>query len=64
MTTTLQTTTPPAWTVSVGGHGFELGAPLHPATMPAVDVAWRLLLSTLRDLGVALDDVVDGGSRA
>lgn len=64
MTTTLQTTPPPAWTVSVGGHGFELGAPLHPATVPAVDVAWRLLLSTLRDLGVALDDVVDGGGRA
>jgi hydrogenase maturation protease len=54
VTSTLQRPAPPAWTVSVGGHGFELGAPLHPTTASALDDAWNTLVERLRGLGVDL----------
>lgn len=55
VTSTLQGAPPPAWTVSVAGHGFELGAPLHPTTARALEAAWSLLLSQLGRCGVVLD---------
>lgn len=54
---TLAEVPPPAWLLSVGGHGFELGAPLHDETARALEVAWRRLLVELQALGVS---VVDG----
>ena len=54
---TLQRPSPPAWTVSVAGHGFELGAPLHPTTAQAVETAWSMLLAQLNRCGVTLPDI-------
>lgn len=54
VTSTLQRPAPPTWTVSVGGHGFELGEPLHPSTAAALDEAWRQLVDRLHALGVSL----------
>lgn len=59
VTSTLQRPVPPAWTLSIGGHGFELGAPLHPTTAAALDAAWALLLARLQALGVPLAPTLD-----
>ena len=57
VTSTLQRPSPPAWTVSVAGRDFELGAPVHPATTQAAEAAWRMLLGQLERCGVTLPDV-------
>lgn len=51
---TLHAPLPPAWLLSVGGHDFELGAPLQPATARALEDAWQRLVDELRARGVAL----------
>jgi len=53
---TLGEAPPPSWLLSVGGHAFELGEPLHDETARALEVAWRRLVVELRALGVAVND--------
>jgi hydrogenase maturation protease len=60
---TLGEASPPSWLLSVGGHAFELGEPLHQETARALEVAWRRLVVELRALGVAVNDgdIREGG---
>ena len=62
---TLCAAPPPAFLLSVGGHDFELGAPVHDETARALELAWRRLLTELRGLGVVVaDDDVAGAPGA